>query len=107
MSSLKCHRCNKICKTKGGLTNHLKSCINKIKNKPTPKNEDLKSCIIKIKNIQIPKDLDPCTSKIEDKNNTTLDDIKPCISNIENNQKIEDPLKVGTMLTLNQFITHT
>lgn len=32
MSSLNCHRCGKICKSKGGLTNHLKSCISKIKN---------------------------------------------------------------------------
>ncbi len=32
MSSLNCHRCGQICKSKGGLTNHLKSCISKIKN---------------------------------------------------------------------------
>jgi hypothetical protein len=35
MSSLNCHRCGKICKSKGGLTNHLKSCIGKIKNNST------------------------------------------------------------------------
>jgi hypothetical protein len=34
MSSFNCHRCKKICKSNGGLTNHLKSCISKIKNKP-------------------------------------------------------------------------
>ena len=28
------HRCGKPCKSTGGLTNHLKSCISKIKNKP-------------------------------------------------------------------------
>ena len=33
MSSFNCHRCGKICKSTGGLTNHLKSCISKIKNK--------------------------------------------------------------------------
>ena len=34
MSSFNCHRCGKPCKSTGGLTNHLKSCISKIKNKP-------------------------------------------------------------------------
>lgn len=32
-SYYKCHRCEKTCKSKGGLTLHLKSCISKIHQK--------------------------------------------------------------------------
>ena len=31
MSTLKCHRCEKICTSKGGLTNHIIKCIDKSK----------------------------------------------------------------------------
>ena len=27
MNSYICHRCNKVCKSKGGLTNHYRACI--------------------------------------------------------------------------------
>ena len=49
MSSLNCHRCGKLCNSKGGLTNHLKSCISKIKNNSPKKN------IIKKDTKNIPK----------------------------------------------------
>lgn len=39
-SLLICNHCNKICKSKSGLTNHIRSCINKIKNN----NLEIKTC---------------------------------------------------------------
>jgi hypothetical protein len=54
MSTLKCHRCEKICTSKGGLTNHIKNCIDKSKKNviTKPKNDINKSkCIICNTNI--------------------------------------------------------
>ena len=42
--SLTCDRCNKICKSKSGLTNHLKSCIRNIKKSTKSKSIELPTC---------------------------------------------------------------
>ena len=55
MSSFNCHRCGKPCKSTGGLTNHLKSCISKIKNKPEKK---IRSIVITLEFSKIQKTCD-------------------------------------------------
>ena len=45
-SMYNCHRCNKQCKSKGGLTNHLKTCMQNLKQKakPKPKQKEPEKC---------------------------------------------------------------
>lgn len=69
---MNCHRCNKICKSKAGLTNHLKNCIQSIQSIQKKNNIKKSKCF-------------QCKNLYNDNGHTVCDKCR--MNNVMNNQK--------------------